>query len=71
MFHLTSFGRSHLMPVAGVASSSRVARALVAARLRWPGGRVYRRADGSWRYMSRHGVLDGRGLMCHLLVRPT
>ncbi len=38
--HVCSFGRSGLWPVAGEASWRRVLRLLLAARRRWPDGRL-------------------------------
>lgn len=69
MYKLTSFGKSHLWPITiHKASKKRVDCAIKAARKRWPGGRIYVRADGLARYMSRHGVKTPTGLMCHILI---
>lgn len=69
MYKLTSYGKSHLYPVTiKSATKKRVDCAIKAARKRWPGGRLYLRADGVTRYMSRHGVKTSTGLMCHILI---
>lgn len=65
---LLSFGRSFLYPVGSVAASPRrVLRAFVAARRRWPSGRLSVGLSGL-RWMVPEGVRPPGSELCGLLV---